>query len=193
MGTSGYSIPRRWKETTSIVDLPLESSKIAQVWRRVGNKRRQIPVSFLSNFCSISFDILRHSTRNTKTNKSDKVLLQIFKTISQSQSIREIIDHTFEGGGKQKFFSVFLTKNRKFINNEEHHGKIFIQKYLYNKVKIELHYSIARITRHVKFKARHVLILQKKEENKNKQLFPTKENKTMHTVSFPFLFFFNWC
>lgn len=188
MGTSGYSIPRRWKETTSIVDLPLESSKIAQVWRRVGNKRRQIPVSFLSNFCSISFDILRHSTRNTKTNKSDKVLLQIFKTISQSQSIREIIDHTFEGG-KQKFFSVFLTKNRKFINNEEHHGKIFIQKYLYNKVKIELHYSIARITRHVKFKARHVLILQKKEENKNKQLFPTKENKTMHTVSFPFLFF----
>ena len=81
-------------------------------------------------------------------------------------------------GEETKILQQFSYKKiDNFINNEEHDSKIFIQKYLYNKVKIELHYSIARITRHVKFKARHVLILRKRRKTRTNNCFLTKNKQ----------------
>jgi len=79
-------------------------------------------LSFELFFCLISFDILRHSTRNTKKKKqtkSDKVLLQNLKNKSETNRHGKTIDHTFggggrDGGGNKNSSAIFLQKNRQF-------------------------------------------------------------------------------
>jgi len=122
---------------------------------------------------------LRHSTRNTKQTKVTRSCFKFLKHNSKTNRHGKLLTIRLGGGGNKNSSAIFLTKNRQFINNEEHHSKIFIQKYLYNRVKIELHYSIARITRHVKFKARHVLILQKRRKTRT-TVFDKKTTNNAH-------------